>query len=70
MALLLVGCKIPVVENLGATQDHFECIDFTDNELLKLDNIPPLPRLRSLVSLKFSRRHIVYFLLSALVSDV
>ncbi|PHJ23730.1 small nuclear ribonucleoprotein polypeptide a [Cystoisospora suis] len=47
--LSLRGCKIPVVENLGATQDHFECIDFTDNELLKLDNVPPLPRLRSLI---------------------
>lgn len=47
--LALRGCKIPMVENLGATQDHFECIDLTDNDLLKIDNIPPLPRLRSLI---------------------
>lgn len=47
--LSLRGCKIPLVENLGATQDHFDCVDLTDNELLKLNNIPPLPRLSSLI---------------------
>ncbi|PFH33146.1 putative small nuclear ribonucleoprotein polypeptide A' [Besnoitia besnoiti] len=47
--LCLRGNKIPMIENLGATQDHFECIDLTDNELLKLENFPPLPRLRSLI---------------------
>ncbi|KEP59808.1 UNVERIFIED_CONTAM: small nuclear ribonucleoprotein polypeptide A', putative [Hammondia hammondi] len=47
--LSLRGCKIPAIENLGVTQDHFECIDFTDNELLKLENFPPLPRLKSLI---------------------
>nr|CEL67217.1 TPA: U2 small nuclear ribonucleoprotein, putative [Neospora caninum Liverpool] len=47
--LSLRGYKIPTIENLGVTQDHFECIDLTDNELLKLENFPPLPRLKTLI---------------------
>ncbi|CBZ53227.1 putative U2 small nuclear ribonucleoprotein [Neospora caninum Liverpool] len=47
--LSLRGYKIPTIENLGVTQDHFECIDLTDNELLKLENFPPLPRLKTLL---------------------
>lgn len=38
-----------VIENLGATGDHFECIDLSDNEIIKLNNFPPLSRLNSLV---------------------
>uniref|UniRef100_A0AAQ4QLU9 Small nuclear ribonucleoprotein polypeptide A' n=1 Tax=Gasterosteus aculeatus aculeatus TaxID=481459 RepID=A0AAQ4QLU9_GASAC len=29
--------KIPVLENLGATLDQFDAIDFSDNEIRKLD---------------------------------
>ncbi|KAL8424546.1 hypothetical protein Efla_005652 [Eimeria flavescens] len=47
--LSLRGCQVDVVENLGATGDYFECIDLSDNEIIKLNNIPPLPRLTSLI---------------------
>lgn len=43
------GLKIPAVENLGATNDHFDSIDFCDNDLIKLDNFPPLKRLETLL---------------------
>ncbi len=29
--------KIPAVENLGATQDQFDTIDLSDNEIRKLE---------------------------------
>ncbi|XP_078386626.1 U2 small nuclear ribonucleoprotein A' isoform X2 [Cetorhinus maximus] len=45
----LRGYKIPVVENLGATLDQFDCIDFSDNEIRKLDGFPLLRRLKSLL---------------------
>ena len=44
----LRGYKIPVVENLGATLDQFDTIDFSDNEIRRLDNFPLLSRLKSL----------------------
>ncbi len=44
----LRGYKIPLVENLGATLDQFDAIDFSDNEVRKLDNFPFLPRLKTL----------------------
>lgn len=46
--LLLRGYKIPVIENLGATLDQFDTIDFTDNDIRKLDGFPILPRVQSL----------------------
>ncbi|KAL8447800.1 hypothetical protein Emed_004095 [Eimeria media] len=47
--LSLRGCQVDVIENLGATGDYFECIDLSDNEIIKLSNFPPLPRLTSLI---------------------
>ena len=44
----LRGYKIPIVENLGATLDQFDTLDFSDNEIRRLDNFPLLPRLKSL----------------------
>lgn len=44
----LRGYKIPVIENLGATLDQFDNIDFSDNEIRKVDGFPLLQRLRSL----------------------
>ena len=41
--------KINEIENLGATLDQFDCIDFTDNDLRKLDNFPQLLRLKKLL---------------------
>lgn len=44
----LRGNKIPVIENLGATQDQYDTIDLSDNEIKKIDNFPELTRLRTL----------------------
>jgi len=44
----LRGNKISVIENLGATQDQYDCIDLSDNEITKLENFPLLNRLRTL----------------------
>merc|ERR1711944_678 len=44
----LRGYKIPIIENLGATLDQFDTIDFSDNEVRRLDNFPVLPRLKAL----------------------
>ncbi|XP_036211701.1 U2 small nuclear ribonucleoprotein A'-like isoform X2 [Myotis myotis] len=45
----LRGYKIPVIENLGATLDQFDAIDFSDNEIRKLDGFPLLRRLKALL---------------------
>jgi len=44
----LRGNKISVLENLGTTQDQYDCIDLSDNEITKLENFPLLNRLRTL----------------------
>jgi len=44
----LRGYKIPIIENLGASLNQFDCIDFTDNEIRKIDNFPFLPRIKTL----------------------
>ncbi|XP_071839126.1 U2 small nuclear ribonucleoprotein A'-like isoform X2 [Apostichopus japonicus] len=45
----LRGYKIPLIENLGATLDQFDTIDFSDNEIRKLDGFPLLKRLHCLL---------------------
>ena len=45
----LRGYKIPVIENLGTTLDQFDTIDFSDNEIRKLDGFPHLTRVKSLL---------------------
>ncbi|KAM3720004.1 putative U2 small nuclear ribonucleoprotein A' [Dirofilaria immitis] len=47
--LSLRACKIPVLENLGVTKDQFDTIDLTDNDIRKLENIPLLRRLSTLL---------------------
>ncbi|VWU51773.1 U2 small nuclear ribonucleoprotein A', putative [Hepatocystis sp. ex Piliocolobus tephrosceles] len=47
--VLLRGYKISVIENLGLTKDYFECIDLSDNEIIKLNNIPYLQKLKTLI---------------------
>lgn len=44
----LRGKMISAIENLGATQDQYDTIDFSDNEIEKLENFPLLPRLQSI----------------------
>lgn len=45
----LRGNKIAVIENLGATEDQFDTIDLSDNEIVKLENVPYLNRLGTLL---------------------
>ena len=45
----LRGYKIPYIENLAATNDQFECIDLTENDISKLDELPQLKRLEGLL---------------------
>jgi U2 small nuclear ribonucleoprotein A' len=44
----LRGYKIPAIENLGVTRDQQDAIDFTDNSISVLGNLPLLKRLRTL----------------------
>ncbi|GAQ90679.1 hypothetical protein KFL_006720060 [Klebsormidium nitens] len=46
----LRGSKIAVVENLGATEDQFDSIDLSDNEIVKLEGFPLLRRLSTLLA--------------------
>ncbi|KAJ1495730.1 small nuclear ribonucleoprotein polypeptide A [Baffinella frigidus] len=45
----LRACKIPAIENLGATQDQFDTIDLSDNEIRKLENFPLLRRAKTIL---------------------
>mmetsp|Transcript_33111 Transcript_33111/g.50031 ORF Transcript_33111/g.50031 Transcript_33111/m.50031 type:complete len:276 (+) Transcript_33111:159-986(+) len=47
--IMLRGFKIPTIENLGGTNDAYECIDLSDNDLIKVENFPPLKRLHTLM---------------------
>ncbi|RLV90285.1 U2 small nuclear ribonucleoprotein A' [Spathaspora sp. JA1] len=40
LTLQLRNLQIPTIENLGITQDKFQVIDLTNNELIELGNIP------------------------------
>ena len=42
------GHKIGAVENLGATQNQFDAVDLSDNEIVRLEGFPALPRLHTL----------------------
>lgn len=41
--------KTPVIENLGATLHQLDAIDFSDDEVRKLDGFPLLRRLETLL---------------------
>lgn len=43
------GYRIPMIENLGATLDQFDTIDFSDNDIRKFDGFPLLKRLKNLL---------------------
>ena len=47
--LILRGLGIPAMEHLGATRDAFDTLDFSNNQLTRLDNLPKLPRLQQLL---------------------
>eukprot|EP00210_Caulerpa_lentillifera_P008061 g7697.t1 len=44
-----LGNKLGVIENLGATEDQFDSIDFSDNAIVFLEGFPRLPRLKVLL---------------------
>lgn len=46
---LRLGYKIPQIENMGATLDQFDTVDFSDNDLRRLDGFPYLPRMKCLL---------------------
>jgi|TARA_B110000208_G_C11570001_1_gene358550 U2 small nuclear ribonucleoprotein A' len=43
--LILRGLKIPSIRNLGVTQDQFDSIDLSDNDVQILGNFPKQTRL-------------------------
>ncbi|EDO45144.1 predicted protein [Nematostella vectensis] len=45
----LRGCKISVIENMGATLDQFDTIDFSDNDIRKIEGFPLLKRLKTIL---------------------
>lgn len=47
--IVLRGLAIPSIENLAATRDAFDTIDFTDNRIARLGNFPRLQRLTHLM---------------------
>lgn len=44
----IIGNKIVAIENLSSTRDLLDTIDLSDNEINRLENIPPLYRLKNL----------------------
>ena len=61
----LRGNKIAVIENLAATQNQFDSIDLSDNEIRKLEvrGLPPMP------TPSFLRQPLCWNGLAALRSD-
>ena len=61
----LRALKIPAIENLGATQDQFDTVDLSDNEIRKLEvrGLPPMP------TPSFLRQPLCWNGLAALRSD-
>lgn len=47
--LNLRGRKIPVIENLGVTEDHYSSLDLSDNEVRVLGGFPRLETLKTLL---------------------
>jgi len=45
----LRGNKIALIENIGTTQDQFDTIELSDNEITKFDNFPVCNRLRTIL---------------------
>jgi U2 small nuclear ribonucleoprotein A' len=43
------GFKIPAIENLGVTQDNFDTVDMSNNEIVTVDNFPLLRTLRTIL---------------------
>ena len=48
-SLVLRGFRISEIENLGVARNQYACIDLSDNEISKIENIPRMNRLRTLM---------------------
>lgn len=48
-AIILRGYKITMIENLGITKNMYGCIDLCDNDISRIENLPKLTRLRTLM---------------------
>lgn len=66
--LSLRSYRLPAIESLGATDDEYECIDLSHNQITRLDNFPLLPRLTTLIAHHNAIRRIAPTLASALPS--
>jgi U2 small nuclear ribonucleoprotein A' len=47
--LVLQGLGIPAIENMGAARDQFDTWDLSNNRITRLENLPRLSRLSSLL---------------------
>jgi len=47
--LSLRGCQVPAIENLAVLEDQYDCLDFTNNDIKKLDNFPLMKRVSTLL---------------------
>ncbi|EAN33676.2 Leucine-rich repeat family protein [Theileria parva strain Muguga] len=47
--LSLRGLRISVIANLGTTNDDYDSIDLSNNDIIKLENFPLLTRLKTLI---------------------
>ena len=47
--LVLRANRISVIENLELTKDQYACIDLSSNDIARLDGVPRLPHLRTLL---------------------
>ena len=45
----LRGHQIPAIENLAVLEDQFNCLDFTDNAIKKIDNFPLMNKVTTLL---------------------
>lgn len=71
-----LGLRATAIENLGVTEDQYQCLDFSDNEIVTIENFPLLKQLQSLLlsnnRIKRIQRRLNQFLpnLTALVSRI
>lgn len=45
----LRGNKLGAIENLAVTHDIFDCLDLSDNDIVRLEGFPPLKKLKTLL---------------------
>ena len=45
----LRGFQIPAIENLAVLEDQFDCLDFSNNDIKKVDNFPVMKKVSTLL---------------------